>query len=70
MVRRPLPGSPFNKFAVTPPPLEQFVVEDRVTHDKYGLGSVVGVEEDVAVLVDFGSGTHRIPVPSSKLFKL
>ncbi|WP_276615376.1 hypothetical protein [Nonomuraea basaltis] len=41
-----------------------------MSHDKYGLGLVIGIEEGVAVLVDFGSETHRITVPYAKLFKL
>jgi len=68
-VRRPLPGSPFN----TPPvirPVEQYAAGDRVTHDKYGLGVVIGVEEEVAVLVDFGTQQERITSPYSKLTKL
>jgi hypothetical protein len=52
------------------PPVETFATKDLVTHDKYGLGTVLGVEEDVAVLVDFGPQQVRIPVPCSKLFKL
>ncbi|GAA3568018.1 hypothetical protein GCM10022419_056070 [Nonomuraea rosea] len=52
------------------PPAENFALQDRVTHDKYGLGSVIGVEEGVAVLVDFGAETHRIIAPYVKLFKL
>ena len=68
--RRLLPGSPFNK--PTPlPPVETFACQDLVTHDKYGLGTVLSVEEDVAVLVDFGQQHRvRIPVPCSKLSKL
>ncbi|HEX3925028.1 MAG TPA: hypothetical protein VHY31_22285 [Streptosporangiaceae bacterium] len=41
-----------------------------MTHDRYGLGVVVGVEEEVAVLVDFGSQRERITTPYSKLTKL
>ncbi|WP_281284044.1 hypothetical protein [Nonomuraea deserti] len=41
-----------------------------VSHDTYGLGSVIGVEEGVAVLVDFGAQTRRITAPYPKLFKL
>jgi hypothetical protein len=40
-----------------------------VTHDKYGLGVVLGVEED-AVLVDFRPQQRRIPLPCPKLSKL
>jgi hypothetical protein len=66
--RRPLPGSPFKPAAV--PVLEQFVLQDRVTHDTYGLGKVIGVEDQVAVLIDFGTQTQRITTPYNKLFKL
>ncbi len=67
--RRYLPGSPFN----TPPvirPVEQYALNDQVTHDRYGLGVVIGVEEEIAVLVDFGTQQERIPAPYSKLTKL
>src|SRR5215831_11233151 len=53
-----------------PPPAETFAVHDQVTHDKYGLGVILGVEDDVAVLVDFGPQRLRIPVPCAKLTKL
>ena len=69
IVRRPLPGSPFNA-PVAAPPLEQYEVHDQVTHDKYGLGVVIGVEQDVAVLVAFGPQQARIRAPYSKLTKL
>jgi hypothetical protein len=67
--RRFLPGSPFN---VQPadPPVEQFAVRDQVTHDKYGLGSVVLVEDDEAVIVDFGSRKVRIVPPFARMTKL
>jgi hypothetical protein len=67
--RRFLPGSPFNAVPVDPP-VEQFAVRDRVTHDKYGLGWVVLVEDDEAVIVDFGSRKVRILSPFAKLTKL
>jgi hypothetical protein len=41
-----------------------------VTHDKYGLGVVIGVEEEIAVLVDFGTQQERITTPYNKLTKL
>ena len=66
--RRYLPGSPFK----APPPVraaETFAVHDQVTHDKYGLGVVLGVE-DHAVLVDFRPDQRRIPLPCAKLTKL
>jgi hypothetical protein len=69
VTRRHLPTSPFSA-PPEAPPVEQFAVDDRVSHDKYGLGQVVGVEDDTAVLVDFGTQKVRIPAPYAKLFKL
>jgi hypothetical protein len=66
--RRYLPGSPFQAPAPLPPP-ETFAIHDQVTHDKYGLGVVVSMEED-AVLVDFRPDRRRIALPCSKLTKL
>ena len=67
--RRPLPGSPFN-VPVVEEPAEIYERRDLVTHDKYGLGSVVDVEGETAVLVDFGTHRVRVALPCSKLFKL
>ena len=66
--RRHLPDSPF---APPPPPApaETFAVHDQVTHDKYGLGVILVVEEH-AVLVDFRPQQRRIPLPCAKLTKL
>ena len=66
--RRYLPSSPFNAPAPAPP-AETFAVSDQVTHDKYGLGVILGVE-DHAVLVDFRPQQRRIPLPCTKLSKL
>jgi hypothetical protein len=66
--RRHLPSSPF-KVKVTQRP-EQFSVGDRVTHDEHGLGRVIGIEGDIAVLVDFGTAQTRITTPFSKMTKL
>jgi hypothetical protein len=66
--RRNLPSSPF-KAPVTPPP-ERFSVGDRVTHDEYGLGRVIGAEGEIAVLVDFGTAQTRITTPFAKMTKL
>jgi hypothetical protein len=42
-----------------------------VTHDKYGLGRVVSVQDDAAALViDFGPRRVRITMPCAKLTKL
>ncbi|MFD3541853.1 CarD family transcriptional regulator [Streptomyces sp. NPDC055254] len=66
--RRHLPSSPFK--APVEPPLRQFSVGDRVSHDEHGLGRVVGIEEGIAVLVDFGSVQKRILSPYTKLAAL
>ena len=67
--RRHLATSPFN--APEPePPAECFAVDDKVTHDKYGLGTVTGVEQGIALLIDFGSHRQRILTTSAKLSKL
>ena len=63
-----LPGSPFN-VPVQVRPVETFAVDDQVTHDKYGLGVILGVEDD-AVLVGFRPEQRRIPLPCAKLAKL
>ena len=66
--RRYLPGSPFSAPAPVPP-AETFAVHDQVTHDRYGLGVILSVE-DHAVLVDFRPQQRRIPLPCTKLSKL
>lgn len=66
--RRQLPGSPFN--APTAPPVKVFVIGDRVTHDRYGLGQVIGVEEEIAVLVRFGSQQVRVTTPYTRMSSL
>lgn len=68
--RRNFPGSPFNNLPAPVRQVEQYALHDRVTHDRYGLGVVIGVEEEVAVLVDFGTQRERITSPYSKLTKL
>lgn len=67
--RRHLASSPFQ------PPVAATVAvfeeDERVTHDKYGLGRVVSVEGDQAVVVDFGNGLQvRLMRPFAKLNKL
>jgi len=64
--QRHLASSPF---APRPEPvIEQYAVDDRVSHDSYGMGRVVSVEAG-AVTVDFGSQTVRIVSPYAKLEK-
>jgi hypothetical protein len=67
--RRYLPTSPFGP-PTAAPAAEQFAVLDQVTHDTYGLGQVVGVEVDTALVVNFGSRRVRIMTPCAKLTKL
>ncbi len=66
--RRYHPGSPFQ--APVLQPVEHYAVGDRVTHDRHGLGSVVCVEEEIGVLVDFGAKKEWIASPYNKLSKL
>lgn len=68
--RRYLPNSPFNVPAVPEEPPEEYVVDDLVTHDRYGLGRVVRVGGSTEVLVDFGAEVRQITIPNPKLFKL
>jgi hypothetical protein len=67
--RRYLPSSPFKPPPDDPPP-EQFEVDDLVTHDKYGLGRVILVEGDTAVVVDFAPRRVRILAPFARMIKL
>jgi hypothetical protein len=67
--RRYLPTSPF-KPPPEAPPAEQFAVQDQVTHDKYGLGRVVSLEDDTALIIDFHPHHVRISMPCAKLTKL
>ena len=66
--RRHLPTSPF-KPPPEEPPVEQYALDDLVTHDKYGLGRVILVDED-SVVVDFAPAKVRITTPFARLTKL
>ncbi len=66
--KRHLPTSPF-RAPVAPAP-KHFAMGDQVTHDIYGLGRVIGIEEGTAALVDFGSAQMRILSPYAKMTKL
>ena len=46
-----------------------FEVDERVSHDLYGLGKVLSIDSP-AVTVDFGSQTLRITPPFAKLHHL
>ncbi len=68
MARRPLPASPFQ--ASTQQPVEKFNIDDRITHDRHGLGRVVLLESDSVVHVAFGSEVRRIALPNPKVTRL
>jgi hypothetical protein len=61
---RRVSSSPFK--AKPEPVIETFQLDDRVTHDEYGLGRVISAEA-AAVTVDFGGRTVRIVSPFRKL---
>ncbi|HYJ69588.1 MAG TPA: hypothetical protein VEX15_18200 [Nocardioidaceae bacterium] len=65
--RRHLASSPFQPRSE--PVIEQFALDDRISHDTYGVGRVIGQEAD-AVTVDFGTQTVRIASPFYKMEKL
>ena len=65
--RRHLASSPFRP--EPEPTIEQYAVDDLITHDSYGMGRVIHVEV-AAVTVDFRSQTLRIPSPFRKMAKL
>jgi hypothetical protein len=67
--RRHLRSSPF-KPPPEAPPVEQYELDDLVTHDKYGLGRVILVEGDASVVVDFASRKIRITAPFARMTKL
>ena len=65
---RPRPSSsPFLPYRE--PRVENYELDDRVSHDSYGLGRVVSVDGGGAT-VDFSSTTVRIPTPFRKMTKL
>jgi hypothetical protein len=64
---RHLASSPFK-----PEPeqvVEEYALDERVCHQSYGLGRVVGTEA-AAITVDFGNRTVRIVSPFRNLEKL
>jgi hypothetical protein len=68
--RRFIEGSPFNKPSKPEPPAEEYAVQDRVTHDRYGLGRVLALEDETSLIVDFGSRVTRIRLPCTRMTKL
>jgi len=67
--QRFLPTSPFKPPPPAPPPTV-YEVHDQVTHDKYGLGKVMSIEDDAVLVINFGSHWVRIATPCAKLSKL
>ena len=67
--RRYLPSRPF-KPPPEAPPVERYALQDLVTHDKYGLGRVILLEGDTAVVVDFTPRKVRIMAPFARMVKL
>lgn len=65
--RRHLASSPFQP--QPRPPIEQYAVDDMVSHDVYGLGRVISADESI-VTVNFGAQTVRISSPFNKMEKL
>lgn len=68
-------GNPRPRHASSPfqpppePTIEEYAVGERVSHDAYGLGRVVGIDGGGAT-VDFGGKTVRITTPFRKMTKL
>ena len=65
--RRHLATSPFQPDPE--PVIEQFAVDDLVSHDAHGMGRVTHVDA-AAVIVDFGSKTLRVASPFRKMGRL
>lgn len=65
--RRHLASSPFRPDPE--PTIEQYELDDLVSHDSYGLGRVVQMEPS-AVMVDFGSQKVRVTSPFRKMTRL
>jgi len=66
-VRRHLASSPFQP--EPEPTIEQFELNDLVSHDAHGVGRVVGMETG-AVTVDFRTKTVRVTSPFHKMSRL
>jgi hypothetical protein len=65
--RRPLASSPFKP--QPEPTIGVFAVDDRVSHDTFGLGRVIGTEAS-AVTVDFAGRRVRVTSPFGKMEKI
>lgn len=65
--RRHLATSPFQPDPE--PTIEQFAINDLVSHDSYGMGRVIHVEAS-AVTVDFRPQTVRVVSPYRKMTRI
>jgi hypothetical protein len=66
----PRPGHASSPFPPQPASvIEDYLVDDRVSHDSYGLGRIVGVDAGGAT-VDFMGRTVWITTPFRKMTKL
>jgi predicted 2-oxoglutarate/Fe(II)-dependent dioxygenase YbiX len=65
--RRHLATSPFQPDPE--PTIEQYAINDLVSHDSYGMGRVIQVEA-TAVTVDFRSQTVRVVSPFRKMARI
>lgn len=66
----PRPRHSSSPFHPSPEPIiEDYAVGDRVSHDSYGLGRVVGIDAGGAT-VDFDGQMVRVATPFRKLTKL
>jgi hypothetical protein len=64
-------SSPFDPPPKETPEPEVYELNDQVSHDQHGMGTVTAVEDGQAVIVEFRSGDRRrITLPSAKLFRL
>lgn len=61
---RHLASSPFAPKVEVP--IVEYALDDRVSHDTYGLGRVISVEPH-AVTVDFGSQKVRVTSPYARM---
>ena len=67
---KPRPRHASSPFQPHPEPVvEEYVLDDRVSHDSYGLGRVVGVDAGGAT-VDFSGRRVRVATPFRKMTKL
>ncbi|HET8617030.1 MAG TPA: hypothetical protein VFL94_16030 [Actinomycetales bacterium] len=64
---RHLPTSPFQRGPE--PEVEQYELDDLVSHDSHGVGRVIRLEGS-AVVVDFGATKVRVMSPFRRLTKL